>query len=69
MALFDTALTPRPSLLSRLSRLLETPFDQRSRAIAERAAYLRSLSDADLAALGLTRDTILPHVFKRQTAR
>ncbi|MFW2542527.1 hypothetical protein ACN2XU_07785 [Primorskyibacter sp. 2E107] len=62
MALFDTSIAPRPSMLARLARLFDTPFDQRSRDIRARAAALRSLSDKELETRGMTRDTILLHV-------
>lgn len=51
------------SLRQRLARLLETPFDRRYRQRTETIAALRSKSDSDLAAMGLTRDEILAHVF------
>ena len=56
------------SLRERVSRLFETPFDRRQRRLAARVDALRSLSDAELAARGLTRDQILFHVFSNKTA-
>ncbi|MEQ5868477.1 hypothetical protein J4E08_01045 [Sagittula sp. NFXS13] len=53
----------------RLARLLETPFDRRYRQRAEAVASLRSKTDADLAAMGLTRSDILSHVFSGRSAR
>lgn len=43
--------------------LWETPFDRRSRLLAQKVADLRALSDAELAARGLQREHILFHVF------
>ena len=51
------------TLRQRLARLLETPFDRRYRQRMAAIRSLRAKSDADLAALGLTRDDILNHVF------
>lgn len=50
-------------LSRRVARLFETPFARRQRALAARVAELRAMSDSELAARGLTRDAILPHVF------
>lgn len=63
MSLFDASLAPRPSLASLLARLFETPFDRRSRALRGEVEALRSLSDQELAQRGLTRETIVLHVF------
>ncbi|MFW2587608.1 hypothetical protein [Sagittula sp. SSi028] len=58
------------ALRQRLSRIFETPFDRRYRQRKEAIAALRSKSDADLAAMGLTREDILSHVFaNRATLR
>ena len=65
MAFYDLSPTPRrASLVARLARLLDTPFDRRQRRLCARAAQLRALSDRQLAEIGLTRDTILLHVFR-----
>lgn len=64
MAYFDHSLhSERNTVVSRLARLFETPFDRRNRRLAARVAELRALSDQDLAALGIARDQILFHVF------
>ncbi|WGW03332.1 hypothetical protein [Tropicibacter oceani] len=65
MAFADLSLAPRRvSLFARLARLLDTPFDRRHRRLSARVAELRALSDRQLAEIGLTRDTILLHVFR-----
>ncbi|WP_425098939.1 hypothetical protein [Tropicibacter sp. S64] len=69
MALLDTSLTPRPTLSARLARLFETPFDRRSRALSDEVARLKALSDQELAAHGLSRETILFHVFGARARR
>ncbi|MFZ7089492.1 hypothetical protein [Primorskyibacter sp. 2E233] len=64
MAFYDNSFPARQSTLrSRFARLFDTPFDRRQRQLTARMAYLRSLSDAQLSDLGMTRDTILIHVF------
>ncbi|MBV2358250.1 hypothetical protein KUH32_00550 [Thalassococcus sp. CAU 1522] len=50
-------------LRSVFARFLETPFDIRQRRLAQRIEALRAMDDAELAAYGLTRDTIVAHVF------
>lgn len=64
MAYFDQTFfhTPRFGAGTFLSRVLDTPFDRRSRDIARRIAELRALSDAELAARGLSRGDIVRHV-------
>ena len=45
-----------------LHRLLDTPFDVRSRRIQARIAELRAFSDDELAACGIARADIVRHV-------
>ncbi|MGR3370814.1 MAG: hypothetical protein ACU0CC_15560 [Sagittula sp.] len=56
--------TTGSTLRQRLARMFETPFDRRYRQRTATIAALRAKSDADLAAMGLTRDEIVPHVFR-----
>ncbi|WP_425071111.1 hypothetical protein [Sagittula sp. S175] len=55
------------SLRQRLARLLETPFDRRYRQRTAAIKALRAKSDADLAAMGLTREDIVSHVFSNRS--
>lgn len=50
-------------VLAWVERALETPAQRRLRDRVARLEALRSLSDADLAARGLTRDGLVIHVF------
>ncbi len=52
------------TLWGRIAAVFDTPFDQRSRRIARRIEALRSLSDEELAARGLSRSQILAHVLR-----
>ncbi|RAK15177.1 hypothetical protein [Salipiger aestuarii] len=61
MALIDHMF--HEPLSRRVARLFETPFARRQRALAARVAALRAMSDRELSERGLSRDTILPHVF------
>ncbi|MEC3860307.1 hypothetical protein VK792_03345 [Mesobacterium sp. TK19101] len=51
-------------VVAALKTAWETPFDRRSRLLAQQVADLRALSDAELAARGLRREDILFHVFR-----
>ncbi|MBP0481073.1 hypothetical protein [Sagittula salina] len=58
------------TLRQRIARMLETPFDRRYRQRTAAITALRAKSDADLAAMGLTREDIVSHVFSgRATMR
>lgn len=63
MAYFDQDFTSsKRRFRDAIGRLFDTPFDSRSRRISARAAELRAMSDAELAALGIPRDQIILHV-------
>ena len=63
MAYFDQDFTsPKRRFRDVIGCVFDTPFDRRSRLISARAAELRALSDAELAALGIPRDQIILHV-------
>ncbi|MDU8911962.1 hypothetical protein [Aestuariicoccus sp. MJ-SS9] len=70
MAFFDAPQTvfaplrPFRQIASALGALADTPFARRQRLIAARIAAFRSLSDEELAQMGLTRDAIVPYVFR-----
>lgn len=64
MALMDINFAKtRSPLADFVARVFETPFDRRQKRIAARIKMLRALSDTDLAARGLRRQDIIPHVF------
>lgn len=64
MAYFDQSyLLERSNLRQRFAAMMQTPFDERQKALAEQVADLRAMSDADLAARGIAREDILFHVF------
>lgn len=71
MAYFDHSFVSNgTNLRQRLGRMFETPFDRRYRQRTEQIARLRAKTDAELAAMGLTREDILLHVFaNRATMR
>ncbi len=73
MAFFDAAtsrsfeIQPLVSRITALwSQATTTPFERRGQAMADRVAFLRGLSDAELTARGLRRDDILRHVFSQK---
>jgi uncharacterized protein YjiS (DUF1127 family) len=57
-----TSGAKRPSILSRIADFFNEVGDLRSRA--DRVEALMRLSDAQLAEKGLTRETIVTHVFR-----
>lgn len=70
MAYFDHGMTSsRETLLTRMRRMFETPFDRRARSLRSEVEALRAASDEDLAAMGIRREDILFHVFSSRPAR